>query len=44
MKRRRVTVSPSKAPGIPLSIVYFDLWLERLSGTGAANNIEAPIF
>src|SRR5580765_5840444 len=33
MKRRRVTVSPSKAPGMFRSVVYFDLVLRRSSGT-----------
>ncbi len=34
MKRRRVTVSPSKAPGMPRSSVYLDLCLRCLSATG----------
>src|SRR4051794_35246407 len=33
MNRRRVTVSPSNAPGIPRSAVYFDLGVLRGSGT-----------
>ena len=33
MNRRRVTVSPSKAPGIRRSSVYLDLCFARLSGT-----------
>ena len=32
MKRRRVTVSPSKAPGIPRSAVYFEDCLWRSAG------------
>ena len=35
MKRRRVTVSPSKAPGMFRSAVYLDLGCLRDSGTGA---------
>ena len=35
MNRLRVTVSPSKAPGICRSSVYLDLCFERLSDTGA---------
>src|SRR5207302_4910071 len=33
MKRRRVIVSPSKAPGIKRSAVYLDVYLVRLSAT-----------
>ena len=33
MKRRRVTVSPSKAPGIPRSAVYLDLGSFRAEAT-----------
>ncbi len=39
---RRVIVSPSNAPGMPRSIVYFDLCLSCLSDTGT-HNIEARI-
>ena len=40
MKRRRVTVSPSKAPGISRSAVYFDLGSLRAEATTAANNTD----
>ena len=40
MKRRRVTVSPSKAPGIWRSAVYFDFGLFTRGGHGGANNID----
>jgi hypothetical protein len=33
MNRLRVSVSPSNAPGIPRSSVYFDLCFARLSAT-----------
>src|ERR1700690_2274090 len=35
MNRRRVTVSPSKAPGIPRSAVYFDLLGLRVGANDA---------
>src|SRR6202142_756553 len=39
MKRRRVTVSPSKAPGMPRSAVYLDLLGLRV---GANDTPEIP--
>src|SRR3954454_650962 len=41
MNRRRVTVSPSNAPGIPRSDVYLDFWRRRgSSGIGARYSIR----
>src|SRR3984957_21048343 len=42
MKRRRVTVSPSKAPGIPRSAVYLDLLGLRWDANDAPGDPGGP--